>query len=133
MSDEEGERTDEEKPDLFDGTEKAREGSTPAVKQDEDVVPENSNQPGALAVVLEKYEPEEFNEFIDHLVESYKDAQKTGYEYRKSIQTRAILVVLVLFVGLIALTRFTNLSGESVVFFAGIIVGYIMSLANNLS
>lgn len=88
---------------------------------------------GGLAWVFQRYSPEQFNEFIQEFTGSWQESQQRSVKYRIRILLLTFGLIVFLFLILTGLTVFTDsLAGESIVFFAGTLVGYFARLANEL-
>jgi len=93
----------------------------------------DSVEQGALADLLSKYEPEQFNDLVDNLGDKYKRSQKRKIKYHLGIITLSIALVFGLFAGLVYVVLTTGEYGGALIFFAGSLSGYFMRLASDLS
>lgn len=91
-----------------------------------------SAQQGALARVLEKYNPEEFNSLVEYISEEYQRAQRRKIIFRGATLITSVLLVLSLFAGLMYFVMETQTDGGALIFFAGSLAGYFMRLASEL-
>ena len=146
MTDEaEEEPTDDGQPieDSLSGTESDNE--SPDIQEDVERLTENTQQEGEIATavtdsvqqcalqeLLRKYEPDEFNHLVNMLTNEYEGSHKRNIRYKFGIMTLTVILILGLFAGLAWFVLNSPLSGESLVFFAGTLVGYFARVATEL-
>jgi len=88
---------------------------------------------GALADVLSRYSPDQFNDLVGNLTDEYRASARRKFKFRLSAMVLSIILVCGLFAGLLWFSINTGRNGGAVIFFAGTIAGYFMRLATDLA
>ncbi|WP_154018473.1 hypothetical protein [Halolamina rubra] len=88
---------------------------------------------GALAEVLSRYSPDQFNDLVGGLTDEYRASAKREFKFRLAAMVLSIVLVCGLFAGLLWFSINTGTNGGAVIFFAGSIAGYFMRLATDLA